>query len=131
MVSQFHDDILVRVQNDLYKSITIKWTGVWKKWTQARLCYVLLLAPKPLRMFFTHEDFQDCDDVSLVTYGLDGKLFILRRLQAISKVQKDMLDEFLSKECINSETNAGDYGSSFPSLAYDDYNLKTNTKRRR
>ena len=39
--------------------------------------------------------FQDCDTSFPIRYGFDGKLFILRRLQAKSKVQTDVLDKLL------------------------------------
>ena len=39
--------------------------------------------------------FQDGDNGISIRYRFDGKLFNLRRLQAKSKVQTDVLDEFL------------------------------------
>ena len=39
--------------------------------------------------------FQDCDNGISIRYRLDGKFFNLRRLQAKSKVQIEVLDEFL------------------------------------
>ena len=39
--------------------------------------------------------FQDGDNGIPIRYRFDGKLFNLRRLQAKSKVQTEMLDEFL------------------------------------
>ena len=39
--------------------------------------------------------FQDGDNVIPIRYRFDGKLFNLRRLQAKSKVQTEVLDEFL------------------------------------
>ena len=39
--------------------------------------------------------FQDGDNGIPIRYRFDGKLFNLRRLQAKSKVQTDVLDEFL------------------------------------
>ena len=39
--------------------------------------------------------FQDCDAGFPVRYRFDGKLFNLRRLQAKSKMQTDVLDELL------------------------------------
>ena len=39
------------------------------------------------------DDFQDCDAGFLISYRFDGKLFNLRRLQAKSKVQTDVLDK--------------------------------------
>ena len=39
--------------------------------------------------------FQDGDDDILIRYRFDGKLFNRRRFQAKSKVQTEVLDEFL------------------------------------
>ena len=39
--------------------------------------------------------FQDGDNGIPIRYRFDGKLFKLRRLQAKSKVQTEVLDEFL------------------------------------
>ena len=39
--------------------------------------------------------FQDSDNGIPIRYRFDGKLFNLRRLQAESKVQTEVLDEFL------------------------------------
>ena len=39
--------------------------------------------------------FQDGDNGTPIRYRFDGKLFNLRRLQAKSKVQREVLDEFL------------------------------------
>ena len=39
--------------------------------------------------------FQDSDNGISIRYRFDGKLFNLRRLQAKSKVQTEVLDEFL------------------------------------
>ena len=39
--------------------------------------------------------FQDGDNGILIRYSFDGKLFNLRRSQAKSKVQTEVLDEFL------------------------------------
>ena len=42
--------------------------------------------------------FQDCDHGFQIRYRFDGKLFNLKRLQAESKVQTDVLDELLDVE---------------------------------
>ena len=61
--------------------------------------------------------FQDGDNGILIRYCFDGKLFNLRRLQAKSKVQTEVLDEFLfaddmAKGCSNRRKNAKRCGSS-------------------
>ena len=62
--------------------------------------------------------FQDCDDGFPIRYRLDGKLFNLRRLQAKSKAQTDVLDELLYADDIakNREEDARGYGPSFTRL---------------
>ena len=48
--------------------------------------------------------FQDGDNGIPIRYRFDGKLFNLRRLQAKSKVQTEVLDEFLFAEMCGSST---------------------------
>ena len=57
-----------------------------------------VLAPSLFSMMFSAmltAAFQDGDNGIPIGYRFDGKLFNLRRLQAKSKVQTEMLDEFL------------------------------------
>ena len=57
-----------------------------------------VLASTLLRMMFSvklTDAFQDGDNCIPIRYRFDGKLFNLRRLQAKSKVQREVLDEFL------------------------------------
>ena len=68
MVRQFHDGMLARVQNESPNSVQ-----------HDVLCHAL----------------QDGDNRIPIRYRFDGKLFNLRRLQAKSKVQTEVLDEFL------------------------------------
>ena len=61
--------------------------------------------------------FQDGDNDIPIRYRFDGKLVNLRRLQAKSKVQKEVLDEFLfaddmAKGAPTEEKNAKICGSS-------------------
>ena len=42
-----------------------------------------------------HRCFQDGDNGIPIRYGFDGKLFNLRRFEAKSKLQKEVLDELL------------------------------------
>ena len=65
--------------------------------------------------------FQDCDENFPSGYPFDGKLFNLRRLQAKSKVQTDVLDKLLysydmADNAKNGDKNAGVYGSSSTSM---------------
>ena len=57
-----------------------------------------VLAPILFSMMFSAmltAAFQDSDNGIPIRYRFDGKLFSLRRLQAKSKVQTEVLDEFL------------------------------------
>ena len=87
MVRQFHDCMLARVQNDGKFSDPFPVTK--------QDC---VLASTLFSMMFSAmltDAFQDDDNGIPIRYRFDGKLFNLRRLQAKSKVQTEVLDEFL------------------------------------
>ena len=89
MVRQFHDDMLARIQNDGEFSDPFPVTNGAKQ-----RC---VLAPALFSMMFyvmLTAAFQDGDNGIPIRYPLDGKLFNLR-LQVKSKVQTEVLDEFL------------------------------------
>ena len=82
--------MLVRVQNDGEYSEPFTVTNGAKQGC--------VLAPTLVSMMFSAmlaDALQDCDADFPIRYRLDGKLFNLRRLQAKSKVQTDVLDELL------------------------------------
>ena len=90
MMRQFHDGMLARVPNDgeYIESFPVT-NGVKQGYA---------LAPALFSMIFSAMltgAFQDCDVGFPIKYHFDGKLFNLRRLQAKSKVQTDVLDELL------------------------------------
>ncbi|MCG8114190.1 MAG: hypothetical protein JAY89_02300 [Candidatus Thiodiazotropha taylori] len=90
MVRQFHDGMLARVQNDGEFSNPFPVTNGVKQGC--------VLAPTLFSMMFSAmltDAFQDGDNGMPIRYRFDGKLFNLRRLQAKSKVQTEVLDEFL------------------------------------
>ena len=90
MVRQFHDGMLARVQNDGVFSDPFPVTnGVKQGCVLASTLFNL--------MFFAMftDAFQDGDNGIPVRYRFDGKLFNLGRLKAKSKVQTEVLDEFL------------------------------------
>ena len=90
MVRQFHDGLLARVQNDGGFSDPFPVTNGVKKGC--------VLASTLFSMMFSAmltDAFQDGDNGIPIRYRFDGKLFNLRRLQAKSKVQTEVLDEFL------------------------------------
>ena len=90
MVRQFHDSMLARVQNDGEFSYPFPVTNVVKQ--------SCVLVPALFSMMFSAmliAAFQDGDNGIPIRYRFDGKLFNLRRLQAKSKEQTEVLDEFL------------------------------------
>ena len=90
MVRQFHDGMLARVQYDG------EFSDPFPVANGVKQGYVL--APTLFSMMFyamLTAAFQDGDNGIPIRYHFDGKLFNLRRLQAKSKVQTEVLDEFL------------------------------------
>ena len=90
MVRQFHDGMLAWVQNDGEFSDPFPVTNGVKQGC--------VLAPTLFSMIFyamLTDAFQDGDNGIPIRYRFDEKLFNLRRLQAKSKVQTEVLDEFL------------------------------------
>ena len=90
IVRQFHGGMRERVQNDGEFSEPFPVTN--------RVKQCCILAPTLFSIMFAAiltDAFQDYDAGFSIRYRFDGKLFNLRRLQAKSKVQKDVLDELL------------------------------------
>ena len=90
MVRQFHDGMLARVQNDGEFSDPFPVTNGVKQGC--------VIASTLFSMMFSAmltDAFQEGDNGIPIRYRFDGKLFNLRRLQAKSKVQTEVLDEFL------------------------------------
>ena len=86
MVRQFHDGMLARVQNDGEFSDPFPVTNGVKQGC--------VLASTLFSMMFSAmltDAFQDGDNGIPIRYRFDGKLFNLRRLQAKSKVQTEVL----------------------------------------
>ena len=90
MVRQFHDGMLARVQNDGEFSDPFPVTnGVKQGYVLASTLFSMMFSAMPT------DSFQHSDIGIPIRYRFDGKLFNLRRLQAKSKVQTEVLDEFL------------------------------------
>ena len=86
MVQQFHDGMQARVQNDGEYSEPFPVTNGVKQGC--------VMAPTLFSMMFSAmltDAFQDVD----AGFPIDGKLLNLRRLQAKSKVQTDVVDKLL------------------------------------
>ena len=90
MVRQFHDGMQARVQNDGEFSEPFEVTNGVKQGC--------VMAPTMFSMMFSAmlmDAFQDSDTGFPIRYRFDGNIFNLRRLQAKTKVQTDVLDELL------------------------------------
>ena len=90
MVRQFRDGMLARVQNDGEFSDPFPVTNGVKQGC--------VLASTLFSMMFSAmltDAFQDGDNCIPIRHRFDGKLFNLRRLQAKSKVQTEVLEQFL------------------------------------
>ena len=90
MVWQFHDGMLARVQNDgeFSDPFPVR-NGVKRGCVLASTLFSVMFSA------MLTDAFQDGDNGIPIKYRFDGKLFSLRRLQAKSKVQTEVLDEFL------------------------------------
>ena len=93
MVRQFHDGMQARVQNDEEFSEPFEVTNGVNQ--------VCVMAPTFSMMFsaMLMDAFQD--------YRFDGNILNPRRLQAKTKVQTDVLDEFLYADDIGKNSNSG------------------------
>ena len=70
------------------------WSIPWDKWSQARLCTSFNTVQHNV-FCHAYRCFHVGDNGIPISYRFDGKLFNLRMLQAKSKVQTEVLDEFL------------------------------------
>ena len=90
MVRQFHDGMLARGQNDgEFSDLFPVTNGVNQG------CVLASTLSSMIFSAMLTDAFQDGDNGIPIRYRFDGKLFNLRRLQAKSKVQTEVLDEFL------------------------------------
>ena len=90
MVRQFHDGMLARVQTDGDFSDPFPViNGVKQDCVLASTLFSMMFSA------MLTDAFQDGDNGIPIRYRFDGKHFKLRRLQAKSKVQTEVLDEFL------------------------------------
>ena len=90
IVRHFHDDMQARVQNDEDYSEPFPMTNGVKQG-----CVVV---PTLFSMLFSAmltDAFQECDAGFPIRYRFDVNLFNLRKMQAKSKVQTDVLDKLL------------------------------------
>ena len=78
--------------------------------------------------------FQDSDTGFPIRYRFDGNIFNLRRLQAKTKVQTDVLDELLYADDMDKNANTEakmQRAMDQVSQSCDNYDLTISTKRQR
>ena len=127
MVRQFHDGMQARVQNDGEFSEPFEVTNGVKQGC--------VLAPTLFSMMFSAmlmDAFQDSDTGFPIRYPFDGNIFNLRRLQAKTKVQTDVLDELLYADDMdkNASTEAKmQRAMDQVSQSCDNYDLTISTKK--
>ena len=99
MVRQFHDGMQARVQNDgEYSEPFTVTNGVKQGCVMAPTLFSMMFSAMLFSMMFSAmltDAFQDVDAGFPIRYRFDGKLLNLRRLQAKSKVQTDVVDKLL------------------------------------
>ena len=90
MARQFHGGMLARVQNngEFSDPFPVK-NGVKQGCVLASTLFSMMFSA------MLTDAFQDGDNGIPIRYRFDGKLFNLKRLQAKSKVQTEVLDESL------------------------------------
>ena len=90
MVWEFHDGMQACIQNDgEYPEPLPVTKGVKQGCVMAPTLFCMMFSVKPA------DAFQDVDAGFPIRYCIDGKLLNLRRLQAKSKVQTDVVDKLL------------------------------------
>ena len=127
MVRQFHDGMQARVQNDGEFSEPFEVTNGVKQGC--------VLAPTLFSMMFSAmlmDAFQDSDTGFPIRYRFDGNIFNLRRLQAKTKAQTDVLDELLYADDMDKNANTEakmQRAMDQVSQSCDNYDLTISTKK--
>ena len=127
MVRQFHDGMQARVQNDGEYSKPFPVTNGVKQGC--------VMAPTLFSMMFSAmltDAFQDVDAGFPIRYRFDGKLLNLRRLQAKSKVQTDVVDKLFYADDLaeNAKSEEKMQGAvDRMSKACDNFQLTISTKK--
>ena len=127
MVRQFHDGMQARVQNDGEFSEPFEVTNGVKQGC--------VLSPALFSMMFSAmlmDAFQDSDTGFPIRYRFDGNIFNLRRLQAKTKVQTDVLDELLYADDMDKNANTEakmQRAMDQVSQSCDNYDLTISTKK--
>ena len=121
MVRQFHDGMLARVQNDGGEFPVTN--GVKQGCVLASTLFSMMFSA------MLTNAFQDGDSGIPMRCRFDGKLFNLRRLQAKSKVQIEVLDEFLFADDMAKGRKCKKKGVDQISDSCDSYDLTISIKK--
>ena len=127
MVRQFHDGMQARVQNDGEYSEPFPVTNGVKQGC--------VMAPALFSEMFSAmltDAFQDVDAGFPIRYRFDGKLMKLRRLQAKSKVQTDVVDKPLYADDLAENAKSEEkmqWAVDRMSKACDNFQLAISTKK--
>ena len=127
IVRQFHDGMMARVLDDGEPSDAFPVTNGVKQGC--------VLAPTLFSMMFSAmltDAFRNCGLGINIKYRTDGKLFNLRRLQAITKVKETVLRDLLfADDCAINASDEQDMQAMIDSFssACDNYGLTISTKK--
>ena len=128
MVRQFHNDMQARVQNDGEFSEPFKVTNVVKQGCVAPTLFSMMFSAMLM------DAFQDNDTGFPIRYRFDGNIFNVRRLQAKTKVQNDVLDELLYADDMDKNASSEakmQRAMDQVSQSCDNNDLTISTKRQR
>ena len=123
VVRQFHNGMLARVQNDDPFPVT---NGIKQGCVLASTLFSIMFSA------MLTDAFQDGDNGIPIRYRFDGKLFNLRRLQAKSKMQTEVLDEFFFADDMAKGAPTEEKmqkGVDEVSDSYDSYDLTISIKK--
>ena len=129
MVRQFHDGMQARVQNDGEFSEPFEVTNGVKQG-----CVMALSVFSMMFSAMLNDAFQDSDTDFPIRYRFDGNVFNLRRLQAKTKMQTNVLDELLYADDIDKNASPEakmQIAMDQVSQSCDNYDLTISTKRRK
>ena len=127
MVRQFHDGMQARFQNDGEYSEPFPVTnGIKQDCVMAPTLFIMMFSAMLI------DAFQGCGAGFAIRYRFDGKIFNLRRLQANSKVQTDVLHKLLYADDLseNAKSETKVQGAvDRMSKACDNFHLTISTKK--
>ena len=126
MVRKFHDAIQTRVQNDGEFSEPFEVMNGVMGCVMAATLFSMMFSDMLM------DAFQDSDTGFPVRYRFDGNILNLRRFQAKSKVQTDVIDELLYADDMNKNASSEaktQRAMDQASQSCDNYDLIISTKK--